>query len=69
MAGNLKIRTDLERRGSTVHLEYKTCALHCFRLNANKNVNRLELNANKKVNRLELNANKNVYRLELNAYS
>ena len=30
LAEKLKIRTNLERRSSTVHSGYKTCALHCF---------------------------------------
>ena len=43
--GNLKIRADLERHGSTAHSGYKTCVLHCYHdrwLNADKNVNQLE---------------------------
>ena len=41
----LEIRTDLERHSSKAHSGYKTCPLHCFhdrKLNADKNVNRLE---------------------------
>ena len=30
LAGKLKIRTNLERRTSTVHSGHETCALHCF---------------------------------------
>ena len=30
LAGKLKIRTNLERRSSTVHSGYQTCALRCF---------------------------------------